>query len=67
MTIILEHNVETGQVAEREATKQEADFIANKAIELSELNANKQKKSLEKQTILDKLGLTNDEIETLLS
>ena len=67
MTIILEHNVETGQVAEREATKQEADFIANKVIELSELNANKQKKSLEKQTILDKLGLTNDEIETLLS
>jgi hypothetical protein len=66
MTQILEHNVETGKVVERLATKKEADFIDAKAIEIAAVNAKKEKEEADKAALLTKLGITADEAKLLL-
>ena len=65
--IILEHNVETGEVVEREATAEE---LAQKAIDdvqtaarLAEIEA----KAEAKAELLERLGITADEAKLLLA
>ena len=58
--IIIEHNVETNEIIEREMTQEE---IAN--IEIAAVEA--EAKVAVKQAILNKLGITEDEAKLLLS
>ena len=63
---ILEHNVETGEVIERDATAEEIEAskadIASAKVE----RKNAEEKAIAKQAILDRLGLTADEAALLL-
>ncbi len=61
------HNVETGEVIEREMT---ADEIAQKESDKATALARQQaeaNKAAEKAAVLSKLGLTADEVAALLS
>ena len=68
--IILEHNCETGEIVERELNAQEIEqleisnlaHIQNQKIVKAEAEA----KEAAKQTILDRIGLTADELKTIL-
>ena len=65
--IILEHNVETGEVIERKATAEE---IAQKSIDETEAAirlSETESKPTQRQAILDRLGLTSEEARLLLS
>lgn len=65
--MIIEHNVETGQIIEREmnaeelaqSTKDQAETLAAKESEAT--------KAVEKAALLAKLGITEDEAKLLLS
>jgi hypothetical protein len=60
------HNVETGEVIDREMTDMEfADYEANK-LAYAERKSEIETKNAEKQAILDRLGLTADEAKLLL-
>jgi len=64
--IIKIHNTETGEVIEREMTKTEFDLY-NKTNAESEASKTAQaEKELQRQAILDRLGLTADEAKLLL-
>jgi hypothetical protein len=61
------HNIETGEVIEREMTKAEKDQLAlDNAQMLARLEAEAQK-ATEKAALLAKLGITADEAKLLLS
>ena len=64
---ILEHNVETGEAIEREATAEEiAAFKANSeqaAVERAEAETN----AAAKAALLERLGITADEAKLLLA
>jgi hypothetical protein len=67
MTTIKIHNVETGEVIEREMNAQElsqweADKLAQEVSEQAEAT-----KATEKAALLAKLGITHDEAKLLLS
>lgn len=65
--IILEHNVETGEVIKRQATAEE---LAQKAIDKSEALARQaeiEAQATTKAALLDRLGITEDEAKLLLS
>lgn len=69
--IRIEHNVETGIIAELQLTKQEIDFALletqqNEEIVLAKQTASNAK-AAEKAALLAKLGITNDEAKLLLS
>jgi hypothetical protein len=67
MTTIKEHNVETGEVIEREMTAEEmAQFEADQLATETKL-ANESAKAAEKQALLERLGITQDEAKLLLS
>jgi hypothetical protein len=60
------HNVETGEVTEREMT---TDELAQMAIDEANFNASKETqaaKAHEKAALLAKLGITEDEAQLLL-
>jgi hypothetical protein len=66
MTTIKIHNVETGDIVERDMTKDESDALkkqndADKAIE-----ADRQAKNAAKEALLAKLGITAEEAALLL-
>ena len=63
---ILEHNVETGEIIERDATKEE--IAQSKLDSKAELDRRKalEAEAIEKQAILDRLGLTAEEAALLL-
>jgi hypothetical protein len=64
--IIQEHNVETGEVIEREATKAELDQFA-KDIKAAEARKVAQAEAeVKRQELLDRLGITADEAKLLL-
>jgi acyl-CoA reductase-like NAD-dependent aldehyde dehydrogenase len=64
--MIIEHNVTTGEVTEREETAEElAQFEADKAAEAAR-QAEATAKAAERQAILDRLGLTAEEAQLLL-
>jgi hypothetical protein len=63
---ILEHNVETGEVIERPMNKSELDQ-RKKDIAANEVaNAAKAKAEADKAALLARLGLTEDELKTIL-
>ena len=64
---IVEHNVETGEVIEREATQSEIAQAAKDEAELNARIAEAQAKAIEKAALLTKLGITEDEAKLLLS
>ena len=68
--IIVEHNCATGEIVERELSAQEiaqqeideANYLATKAKTKAEADA----KETAKAAILDRIGLTADELKTIL-
>jgi hypothetical protein len=63
---IKEHNVETGEVIEREMTVEEIEeFELNKAEAFAKAKA-QATKAKAKAALLEKLGLTADELKVLL-
>jgi len=65
--IVKEHNIETGEVIEREMTAAEiAQWEADRA-EAEAIKAAEATKAAEKIAVLAKLGLTADEVAALLS
>jgi hypothetical protein len=67
MTTIKIHNVETGEVIEREMNAQElAQWETDKATQKASDEA-EAAKAIEKAALLSKLGITEDEAKLLLS
>jgi len=68
--MILEHNIKTNEVIERDPTADElAQIVVDEAVwaaELAELEAAKAEAEAKRQTLLDKLGITADEAKLLL-
>jgi hypothetical protein len=65
--MIREHNCETGETIDREATQEEMDQIAKDAESLEMAKAENKLKSEQKAAILQKLGITQEEADLLLS
>ena len=65
--IIKIHNVETGEVVEREMTKAEADQFALDSAAAIAKETNEIQKAAEKASLLAKLGITEAEAKLLLS
>lgn len=66
MPKILIHNVETGEIIEREMNAEElAQWEADKA-ESAKRQAEAEAKAAQKAALLDKLGITEDEAKLLL-
>jgi hypothetical protein len=64
--LVKEHNVETGEIIERELTKAELDALsADKASEAAKAEA-ETLKATNKAALLAKLGITEDEAKLLL-
>jgi len=64
---IREHNLETGEIVDREMTAAElAQWEADKTAEISKQQA-EATKAAEKSALLAKLGITDDEAKLLLS
>jgi hypothetical protein len=61
------HNVETGEIIEREMTKAEKDQAAIDQAELTARLEAEAQKATEKAALLAKLGITADEAALLLS
>ena len=65
--MIIEHNVTTGEITEREETAEElAQFEADKAAEATRL-ASEAQKAADKAALLEKLGISEAEAALLLS
>lgn len=63
---IKEHNIETNEIVERDATPEEiADFEATKAQFEAEAKA-KAEAEVKRKALLDKLGITEEEAKLLL-
>lgn len=63
---ILEHNVETGEVIEREMTKAElSQYKIDEAITTSKM-AEAETKAIAKAALLERLGITEEEAALLL-
>ena len=66
MTIIAIHNVETGEIIEREMTAAELkEHKSYKAAKMVQVESETQK-AAEKAALLEKLGITEDEARLLL-
>jgi len=63
--IILEHNVETGEVIEREATAEELAQRVKDQAETEQRQAEAEAKAQAKAVLLERLGLTQEEFNTL--
>jgi hypothetical protein len=64
--MIIEHNVQTGEIIKRELNADELKQIETDKIELQAILQEKAAKDAARQAVLDKLGLTADEIAALL-
>jgi hypothetical protein len=64
--MIIEHNVQTGEIIERELNAEELKQITADQIELEAALQAKAAKAATRQAVLDKLGLTADEAAALL-
>jgi hypothetical protein len=64
--IILEHNVETGEIIEREATEAELEQFAKDQAAAEARAAAAAEAEAKRQALLDKLGITADEAKLLL-
>ena len=59
-------NVETGETVERELNKAEKDQEKIDAAKISEAKLEAEAKEIAKAAILDRIGLTADELKTIL-
>jgi len=66
MSKIIEHNVETGEVVEREMNKAELDELKAAQAEAKARAEAEAQKATEKAALLAKLGITEDEARLLL-
>ena len=64
---ILEHNVTTGEVIERDMTKAEADQYKKDQAATAARIAEEEAKATAKAALFDRLGITADEAKLLLS
>lgn len=64
---ILEHNVQTGEVIERDATPEEIEFANAKAEEAATERANAKARAEAKVALLERLGITAEEATLLLA
>ena len=64
---ITEHNVETGEIIERDATAKEIAQAEMDATKEAQDKVNRQALEAKKQEVLVKLGLTADEVAALLA
>ena len=64
---ILQHNVETNEVIERDATPDEVAEMQLSAARREAQLAEAQAKATAKEALLDRLGITADEAKLLLS
>jgi hypothetical protein len=60
------HNVQTGEIIERDMTADEIAEVEAVAQIDAEIKAEAESKAARRQEILEKLGLTNDEAQLLL-
>jgi hypothetical protein len=60
------HDVETGEIIEREATAEELAQIKNDAISAVAYREAEAQKAADKAALLEKLGITEDEARLLL-
>jgi AmiR/NasT family two-component response regulator len=67
MIKITEHNVETGEIIERDATAEELAQYELDAQELVDRLAEAQAKAEAKAALLERLGITEDEAKLLLA
>ena len=67
MIKITEHNVETGEITERDATAEELAQYELDAQELADRLAQIEANAIAKAALLDRLGITEDEAKLLLS
>jgi hypothetical protein len=63
---ILEHNVATGEVIERNATAEELAAVEAQQAATAEAEAEKQAKATARQAVLDRLGITAEEAQLIL-
>jgi inosine/xanthosine triphosphate pyrophosphatase family protein len=63
---ITAHNIETGEVVVRDLTKSEIDQVKIDKAEEATLKASAEAKATAKAAILDRIGLTADELKTIL-
>ena len=66
MPIVLEHNTETNEIIEREMTPVELKQYKLNAKESELKKSEAEAKAIAKAAILDRLGLTADELQTIL-
>jgi hypothetical protein len=66
MDKVIDHNVQTGEIIEREPTEKELKAWANDAKVAEKLKAEAEAKEAARQALLDKLGITADEARLLL-
>jgi hypothetical protein len=64
---IYEHNVETGETFERNATAQEIEQFELDATEKAEHQTEVEAKAQAKAALLERLGITEDEAKLLLA
>jgi hypothetical protein len=60
------HNAETGEIIQRPANKDELKQMAKDKADRLERQAVEAQKAAEKAAILDRIGLTADELKTIL-
>ena len=65
--IFVEHNIETGEVIEREATAAELAEIEVRKIEAEQAKILEAEKLSAKAALLERLGITEEEARLLLS
>ena len=63
---ITSHDIETGEVVVRDLTKKEIDQAKIDTAEEATLKAAGEAKAIAKAAILERLGLTADELKTIL-
>ena len=64
--MIIEHNVTTGEIIERELTAAELEQLEKDQAEKAVKQAEAEAKATARQAILDRLGLTAEEAQLLL-
>ena len=65
--IIIEHNVETGEVIERKANAEEIAQVEADKAEIAQRQLDRETKATAKAALLEKLDITEDEAKLLLA
>ena len=67
MLTITIHNAETGEIIEREMNAEEIAQLEKDAQEAAQRQAEAEAKAAQKAALLDRLGITEDEVRLLLA